>query len=116
MAPLATIGLVVIVVIVAVGLRRLGRRPDPVTWAETGDNRLFGRPPTVEPPGSDPATPSRLWSETSWSLPRDSEEVGGAPPDGGERHEGGSKTPEAGDVPLDDAADTASPGDPPGGA
>jgi hypothetical protein len=75
--PLATIGLVVILVLVGLGVRRARRRTDPATWAETGDNRLFGRPPIVEP-GSDagdptPAPPSssRLWSDTDWSLPRD---------------------------------------------
>ena len=69
--PLASIGLAVIVIVVVVGLRRLGRRPDPATWAETGDNRLFGRPPSGEP-GEDPAAPaSRLWAATNWSLPRE---------------------------------------------
>jgi hypothetical protein len=81
-APLATIGLVVIVVIVAVGLRRLGRWQDPSTWAETGDNRLFGRPPTVEPPGSDAAPSTRLWSATDWSMPRDTTEGSDDPREG----------------------------------
>jgi len=71
-APLATLGLVVLVVIAAVGFRRLGRRPDPARWAETGDNRLFGRPPA--PPGDEPPSPSRLWSASDWSLPREPEE------------------------------------------
>jgi hypothetical protein len=70
-APLATLGLVVLVVIAAVGFRRLGRRPDPATWAETGDNRLFGRPPSGEPTGTEPPSPSRLWSANDWSLPRE---------------------------------------------
>jgi hypothetical protein len=82
--PLATIGLVVILVLLALGARRARRRTDPATWAETGDNRLFGRPPTVDPQGGDPTdptdaadpagappSPSRLWSDTDWSLPRD---------------------------------------------
>ncbi|HEX2754082.1 MAG TPA: peptidase MA family metallohydrolase [Candidatus Limnocylindrales bacterium] len=105
-APLATIGLVVIVVILAVGLRRLGRRPDPRTWAETGDNRLFWRPPTGEPPADDTAPPSRLWSSTDWSLPRDpAETVDTARPD---------LDPSRGDTPGDRAAPemlAAEPGD-----
>jgi len=117
-APLATIGLVVIVVIVAVGLRRLGRRPDPATWAETGDNRLFGRPPTVEPPGSDETTPSRLWSATNWSLPRDPEEDGDSTGGGDPAEEGGRPAdlgdPTEGDAdPPDDATNPGSPTDPP---
>jgi hypothetical protein len=67
-APLASIGLVVILVLVALGLRRLGRRPDPAAWTETGGNRLFGRPPADEA-GAQPS--SRLWTSTDWSLPRD---------------------------------------------
>jgi hypothetical protein len=73
-APLATLGLVVLVVIVAVGVRRIGRRRDPTVWAETGDNRLFGRPPSGEPPDVDGPNPSRLWSATDWSLPREPDE------------------------------------------
>ena len=73
-APLATLGLVVLVVIAAVGFRRLGRRPDPARWAETGDNRLFGRPPAGEPGGAEPPMPSRLWSASDWSLPREPDE------------------------------------------
>jgi hypothetical protein len=73
-APLATLGLVVLVVIVAVGVRRLGRRRDPAVWAETGDNRLFGRPPSGEPPDVDGPNSSRLWSATDWSLPREPDE------------------------------------------
>ena len=81
--PLASIGLVVMVVLVAVGLRRLGRRPDPAAWADIGDNRLFGRPTAEDPPDPiglpdpigppDPIAPppSRLWSSTDWALPRD---------------------------------------------
>jgi len=89
-APLATLGLVVLVVIAAVGVRRLRRgRPDPARWAETGDNRLFGRPSTGVPAG-DPSTGadapdrasagSRLWSATDWSLPREPD--GDGPDDG----------------------------------
>jgi hypothetical protein len=103
-APLATIGLVVIVVIVAVGLRRLGRRPDPATWAETGDNRLFGRPPTVEPPESDAAPSTRLWSASNWSLPRDPTEGDDDP------------TEESGGDPSRDAGGPVSPRDPRTGA
>jgi hypothetical protein len=77
--PIASLGLVVIVVLVVVAARRFGRRPDPATWAETGDNRLFGRPPAVDEPGDVPPDgageigppPSRLWASTDWSLPRD---------------------------------------------
>jgi hypothetical protein len=76
-APLATLGLVVAAVAVALGFRRVRSRPDPARWAETGDNRLFGRPPSVEVPDDprDPASPgSRLWSTPDWSLPRDLDE------------------------------------------
>jgi hypothetical protein len=75
-APLATLGLVVLVVIALVGYRRIRRRPDPALWAETGDNRLFGRPPSGEPAGDDQASPSRLWSASDWSLPREPDETG----------------------------------------
>jgi hypothetical protein len=106
-APLATIGLVVIVVIVAVGLRRLGRRPDPSTWAETGDNRLFGRPPTVEPPGSDAAPSTRLWSATNWSLPRDPTEGSDDTTDG--EPIDGSRDQAEGDGDGDQRPDSAGP-------
>ena len=76
-APLASIGVVVIVVLIAVALRRLGRRPDPATWAETGDNRLFGRPATPDEDGSPPA--SALWSANTWTLPRDPDEPAPGP-------------------------------------
>jgi hypothetical protein len=42
--PIATLGLVVILVIVAVGYKRVSRRRDPDGWPEGADNRLFGRP------------------------------------------------------------------------
>jgi hypothetical protein len=74
-APLATLGLVVIVVIAIVGARRIRRRPDPAAWAERGDNRLFGRPADGDPQGDGPASPSRLWSATDWSLPREPDET-----------------------------------------
>jgi hypothetical protein len=75
--PIASLGLVVIVVLAVAAYRRLGRKTDPATWAVTGDNRLFGRPPSDDGPDApapvDPgsAAPSRLWSSTDWSLPRD---------------------------------------------
>ena len=75
-APLATLGLVVLVVIALVGYRRIRRRPDPAMWAETGDNRLFGRPPSGEPAGDEPPGPSRLWSASDWSLPREPDATG----------------------------------------
>jgi hypothetical protein len=82
-APFATLGLVVLVVIAAVGIRRLRRgRPDPATWAGVGDNRLFGRPSTDEPgtgehaPDQAPGE-SRLWSASNWSLPRQPDDDGG---------------------------------------
>jgi hypothetical protein len=81
-APLATLGLVVLVVIAAVAIRRLRRGPpDPAMWAGGGDNRLFGRPstdgsPTGEnAPGQAPGE-SRLWSASDWSLPREPDEDG----------------------------------------
>ena len=82
-APLATLGLVVFVVIAAVGMRRLRRgRTDPGAWAETGDNRLFGRPSTEEPVAGEhapdqPSGESRLWSASDWSLPRERDDDGG---------------------------------------
>ncbi len=78
-APLATIGLVVLFVIAAVAYRRVGRRPDPASWAETGDNRLFGRPPSGEPPPDDAASTSGLWGSTGWSLPVDPSEAARPP-------------------------------------
>jgi hypothetical protein len=83
--PIASLGLVVIVVVAIVAYRRIGRKTDPAAWAETGDNRLFGRPPsddgpdhgTTVDPGS--SVPSRLWSSPDWSLPRDPDDDGGTP-------------------------------------
>ncbi len=118
-APLATIGLVVILVSAAVGVRRARRRTDPATWAESGDNRLFGRPPLVEPPTFQPpsdepadGTPSssRLWSAPDWSLPRDPSEIAGGGPAGA-----GDTIPKAPD-PTDDSAGRSGPDDPPTGA
>jgi hypothetical protein len=50
-------------------------------WAGGGDNRLFGRPSTDEPPTGDNAPgqapgESRLWSASDWSLPREPDEDG----------------------------------------
>jgi hypothetical protein len=106
-APLASIGLVVIVVLVAVAVRRMKRRPDPATWAETGDNRLFGRPPA--PPSPDDAPANAPWGSTGWSLPRDPDPVDAepppaAPPSGAEEAPENRPSPEnrpAGDRPDD---------------
>lgn len=80
---LAAIGVALIVVVVALGARRLVRRPAVVGPSESGDNRLFGRGPAADPevepedgpPGPEEALrpslpPSRLWTTTDWSLPR----------------------------------------------
>jgi hypothetical protein len=74
------IGVALIVVLAAVAIRRARRTTDPVAWAERGDNRLFGRPPTAdpteEPDAASVAAPDRvppptsLWSAPDWSLPR----------------------------------------------
>jgi len=83
-APLATLGLVLIGVIAIVAFRRVGRRTAAASGAEAGDNRLFGRPPSgASPDGESP--PSRLWGATDWSLPRDPSEgpmeaLGAVPP------------------------------------
>lgn len=70
---LGQIGLAVLVVVIAVAIRRARRRTDPAAWAIHGDNRLFGRPPTVDPDdeGPGPARPDPRWSATGWALPRD---------------------------------------------
>ncbi len=76
---LSVLGAVLVVVLVALGLRQMRRRPAPAGWAETGDNRLFGRPRddgsdqpgATDTPIAGPETPSRLWGATDWSLPRD---------------------------------------------
>lgn len=69
---LGQIGLAVLVVVIAVAVRRARRRTDPAAWAVQGDNRLFGRPRTVDPdddatslPGADPR-----WTGPDWALPR----------------------------------------------
>jgi hypothetical protein len=77
-APLTTLGLVVLVVIAAVVTRRVRRRPDPASWAETGDNRLFGRP-TGDGPDDQAPGGSRLWSASDWSLPREPDEAPAEP-------------------------------------
>jgi hypothetical protein len=100
-APLASLGLVVIVVLVALGLRRLGRRPDATAWAETGDNRLFGRPAADDGGEPPPAPPSRLWTTTDWSLPRDPDAPGGeaVPGDDADARRDESDDPPVGDRP-----------------
>jgi hypothetical protein len=98
-APLATLGLVVLLVIAAVGMRRLRRgRPDPATWAQTGDNRLFGRPSAGEPSAGEhapdqPPGGSRLWSASDWSLPRERDDDG----DESLRSSGGDERPKPSD-------------------
>jgi hypothetical protein len=72
-APFIAIGLALVIVVAALGTRRLRARPDPARWAETGDNRLFGRPPTLDLTDEAlkrGAPPSSLWSTPDWSLPR----------------------------------------------
>ena len=84
MPSLSALGLVLLVVLVAVGLRRMRRRTDPATWGETGDNRLFGRPVTdeqLDPASTASGEPSRLWTTTEWSLPRDPDDQSGQPGD-----------------------------------
>ncbi len=71
---LGLIGLAVLAAVVALAVRRARRRTDPASWAVQGDNRLFGRPPTIDPEradAADPAQPERLWSTPEWTLPRD---------------------------------------------
>ena len=110
-APLATLGLVVLVVIAAVATRRLRRRPDPASWAETGDNRLFGRPQVGDGTGDQPPGGSRLWSASDWSLPREPDEMPGEP------DEAGGNPADANDDarPGPDADEQRSAGDPPPG-
>ena len=67
-APLATIGLVVIAVVLVAGARRARGRRDPLP-AESGDNRLFGRPSGADDEGGEPPA-SALWGSPDWSLPR----------------------------------------------
>ena len=71
-APLATIGLVVIAVVLVAGLRRARGRRDPLP-AESGDNRLFGRPSVADGEDGEPPA-SRLWGSTDWSLPHAADE------------------------------------------
>ncbi|MEA2520344.1 MAG: hypothetical protein QOF49_2424 [Chloroflexota bacterium] len=91
---LSIVGLALILVIVAVAMRRARRRTDPAAWAIQGDNRLFGRPPTPDPdpiegraPGVPPAADAARdaggrgspsddprWGGTDWTLPRDPDE------------------------------------------
>jgi hypothetical protein len=74
---------VVLVVIALVVTRRVRRRPDPASWAETGDNRLFGRPPAGDGPDDQVPGGSRLWSASDWSLPREPDEAPVEPAAGG---------------------------------
>lgn len=69
---LGQIGLAVLVVVIAVAVRRARRRTDPAAWAVQGDNRLFGRPPTVDPDDEAPSLPRAdlRWSAPDWALPR----------------------------------------------
>jgi hypothetical protein len=118
-APLATLGLVVLVVIAAVVTRRVRRRPDPASWAETGDNRLFGRP-SGDGPDDQPPAGSRLWSASDWSLPREPDEAPPEPAADDEVPAGGALPVLDDDArPADDERTTADDderpaGDPPG--
>jgi peptidase MA superfamily protein len=80
----AILGIVVAFVAIVVVVRMIRRRSLPVGPDDSGDNRLFGRGPTVEDrssmltgpggatgPGGD--EPSRLWGSTGWTLPQDPE-------------------------------------------
>jgi hypothetical protein len=89
---LSLVGVALIVVIAAVAIRRARRRTDPAAWAAQGDNRLFGRPPTIDPDAGEgqdaskrpdaserpdaagPPQPDPRWSGTDWTLPRDPDE------------------------------------------
>jgi len=115
-APLASIGLVVMIVIVTVALRRLGRRPDPATWAETGDNRLFGRPPAIDPDDTPAAPASRLWTVTDWSLPRDPVAGGGHPTVATDEAEPATASEAGPDEPADVPIEPEGPDDPDGRA
>ncbi|HUQ79458.1 MAG TPA: peptidase MA family metallohydrolase [Patescibacteria group bacterium] len=98
---LGQIGLAVLVVLVAVAVRRARRRTDPTTWAVQGDNRLFGRPPTVDPNDdawSPPPTDSRGRAE-DWAPPRGP--AGPAPATDGDAPDG--------DAPDRDAPDRDAP-------
>lgn len=68
MPSLSVVGVALVLVVVAMTVRRSRRRTDPELWAVRGDNRLFGRPPSPggeeDPdfPGSEtpgPADPER---------------------------------------------------------
>ncbi len=70
---LSLVGVALILVIVAVTIRRARRRTDPAAWLTQGDNRLFGRPATVDPDEEVPSVPrpDPRWSTPDWALPRD---------------------------------------------
>ena len=70
---LGQIGLAVLVAVIVVAARRARRRTDPAAWAVQGDNRLFGRPPAVEPddPAPSVSRPDPRWSAPDWALPLD---------------------------------------------
>jgi hypothetical protein len=98
-APLTTLGLVVLVVIALVVTRRVRRRPDPASWAETGDNRLFGRPAGDGPDDQRPGA-SRLWSASDWSLPREPDDAPVEP--AGDERPADDERPAGDERPADD--------------
>jgi hypothetical protein len=78
---LSLVSVALIVVVVAMTVRRARRRTDPATWAVTGDNRLFGRPPSVEPE-ENAAEPPAPWDPAPSPAPNHADPADpGEPPD-----------------------------------
>ncbi|HET7704106.1 MAG TPA: peptidase MA family metallohydrolase [Candidatus Limnocylindrales bacterium] len=75
MPSLSLVGVALVLVVVAVSVRRARRRTDPVAWAIQGDNRLFGRPPTPDP--EDPDDPDDPDESGGAMEPRGAGEPGG---------------------------------------
>jgi hypothetical protein len=64
--PIATLGVVVGLILVALGYRRMTRRTDASTWPDGADNRLFGRPlgdDEIEPAAPELSEPVELADE-----------------------------------------------------